>query len=185
MRRVIRLMLGVSVFAVAFGLPTQASAQAFSVGYQYQQFNAPDGGGEDASFPLGMNFDVAIPVIGRISAIGQIDWGRDDETFSGIDTTITTVGFGGGLRADVPLTVVTPFVQGLFGGLRINTVVDRTNCSNCVETQKMFQLGGGVVVPMGRIGVLAQGDYRKLLESDDNEAVSGFRFVAGVRLGVR
>ena len=47
----------------------------------------------------------------------------------------------------------------------------------------MFQIGGGVAVPMGAWSALGQVDYRRIFVED--AGVNSIRFVLGVRLGIR
>ena len=125
-----RLGLGVIWGAIALA-PAQASAQELSFGYQWQRFSLSidDRGGfgdfdESLTAPLGLNFDVAIPIPANLDIVGQLDWSRWSESEVLFGTSFAAAAnfttFGGGIRwSSRASPSVTPFVQGLFGATRV------------------------------------------------------------------
>ena len=200
-----RLGLGVIWGAIVLAA-VPASAQELSLGYQWQRFSlAIDDSGdfpnvdESLTAPLGLNFDVAIPIPGNLDVVGQLDWSRWSESADIFGTSISASAnfttFGGGIRwSSLASPSVTPFVQGLFGATRVTFGCDVTgfNCEEILEefleqdasaTDLMFQFGGGVAIPMGGWSVVGQLDYRRFFAED--ESISSIRFVGGIRLGRR
>lgn len=200
-----RLGLGVIVAAIVLAA-VPASAQEFSIGYQWQRFSLSidDSGNfgdfdESLTAPLGLNFDVAIPIPGNLDVVGQLDWSRWSESAdifgARIAASANFTTFGGGIRwSSRASPSVTPFVQGLFGATRVTFGCDVTgfDCQNVLEeslgqdasaTDLMFQFGGGVAIPLGGWSVVGQLDYRRFFAED--ESINSIRFVGGIRLGTR
>ena len=201
----LRLGLGVVLGAITLAA-VPASAQELSFGYQWQRFSlsiddAGDFGDVDESLtaPFGLNFDLAIPIPGNLDVVGQLDWSRwsESEDFFGtrVAASANFTTFGGGIRwSSRASPSVTPFVQGLFGATRVTFGCEVTgfDCEDFLEdflgqdtsaTDLMFQIGGGVAIPVGGWSVVGQFDYRRFFAED--ESVNSIRFVAGIRLGTR
>ena len=173
-----------------------ASAQEVSVGYQWQNVSA----GEDEDFgdccnaPFGINFDAAFPITPSIDFVGQLDWSRwsDSEVILGtsVDASADFTTFGGGIRwSGRGNPSATPFVHALIGAVHasLGCEVGGIDCGDVIgdtsATNFMFQLGGGVVVPVGGVGVVGQFDYRRFFFED--EGANSIRFVVGIRVGLR
>ena len=187
--------------AVVFGAITLAAvpamAQEVSVGYQWQQISGDDD--EDELFdcctaPFGINFDAAFPITPAIDVVGQLDWSRwsDSEILFGtsIDGSANFTVFGGGIRWSARGNPsATPFVHALLGGVNASFAceVGGLDCDDVFgdedlsQTDFMFQVGGGVVVPVGGIGVVGQFDYRRFFFEGGANSI---RFVAGIRVGL-
>ena len=186
--------------AIVFGAITlwaiPVSAQEISIGYQWQQVS-PD---EDEFFdcctaPFGINFDAAFPITPAIDVVGQLDWSRwsDSEIIlgTGVDVSASFTTFGGGVRWSARGNPsATPFVHALLGGVNASfgCEVGGIDCDDVLgddlsETAFMFQVGGGVVVPVSGIGIVGQFDYRRFFF--EGEGVNSIRFVAGIRVGLR
>jgi hypothetical protein len=200
-----RLGLGIIVGTIVLAA-VPASAQEFSLGYQWQRFSlAIDDSDafpeidESLTAPFGLNFDVAIPIPGNLDVVGQFDWSRWSESADLFGTSLSASAnfttFAGGMRwSSLASPSVTPFVQGLFGATRVTFGCDVTgiDCQHILEefleqeasaTDLMFQFGGGVAIPVGGWSVVGQLDYRRFFAED--ESISSIRFVAGIRLGTR
>jgi hypothetical protein len=183
--RFVRRFVFLSVIgALAGAVP--ASAQEFSLGYQYQHLS---GSGESLNSPVGINVDVAVPIgVPNLGVVGQFDWSRksESETVFGtsVDATLNLSIFGGGIRwtgTNVPSA--EPYVQVLFGASHssFDSSVAGTQFDNSSSTDPMLQFGGGVAVPVGGIWkVLGQVDYRRIFTED--EGTNSVRAVAGVRV---
>ena len=192
--------------ALIFGAITLAavpvSAQEVSLGYQWQRlsFDVDDEFDvfvEDSiTAPLGFNFDVAGPITPTLDIVGQIDWSRKSEGIDilgeSLESSWNFLTFGGGVRwSSRTNPAFTPFVQGLFGVTRssFSCEVAGLDCDDLVDdddlssTDPMFQIGGGVAIPMGTWSALGQVDYRRIFAED--QGINGIRFVIGVRLGIR
>jgi Outer membrane protein beta-barrel domain len=187
--------------AVVFGAITMAaipaSAQEISFGYQWQQVSVDD----DEEFldcctaPFGINFDAAFPITPAIDVVGQLDWSRwsDSEIIfgTGVDISASFTTFGGGIRWSARGNPsATPFVHALLGAVHTSFAceVAGIDCDDVLgedlsSTDFMFQVGGGVVVPLGGIGVVGQFDYRRFFY--EGEGANSIRFVAGIRVGLR
>jgi hypothetical protein len=185
--------LGIGLFAGAIALAAvPASAQEVSLGYQWQRISVDD---ESQSLPLGFNIDVAGPITPTLDIVGQLDWSRksESETIFGtdVDTTISFTTFGGGIRwSSRANPSATPFVQALFGATRgsFSCEVGGVDCDDFIgednsSTDPMFQIGGGVAIPMGAWSALGQIDYRRIFA--EGEGANSIRLVFGVRLGIR
>lgn len=185
--------------AVVFGAITLAAvpavAQEISVGYQWQNVSVDDD--EDFSdccnAPFGINFDAAFPITPSIDIIGQLDWSRwsDSEIIFGtsVDVSSSFTVYGGGIRWSARGNPsATPFLHGLIGAVNtsLGCEVGGIDCDDVIDedtssTDFMFQIGGGVVVPVGGIGVVGQVDYRRFFY--EGEGANSIRFVAGIRVG--
>jgi hypothetical protein len=178
------------------------AAQELSLGYQWQhlsfdiddEFDVFEDDGLTA--PLGFNIDFAGPLTPTLDIFGQFDWSRQstdvDVLGESLDSSWNFTTFGGGLRwSSRSNPSVRPFVQGLFGvthtsfgcevsGFDCDDFIDSDDLSS---TDPVIQFGGGVAIPMGGWSALGQIDYRHIFM--ENAGVNGFRFVLGVRLGIR
>jgi hypothetical protein len=182
--------------------PVPASAQELSLGYQWQtsSFDVDDEFDvfvdDRVTAPVGLNVDFAGPIAPALDIFGQFDWSRQsrDIDFLGesVESSWTFTTFGGGIRWSIRANPsVIPFVQGLFGVTQTSPgcVVAGFDCDDFLDdddlrsTDPMFQLGGGVAIPIGGLSALGQVDYRHIFMED--AGVNGFRFVVGIRLGVR
>ena len=194
--------LGIAVVTSALTLTAAtASAQELGLGYQWQQlsFEIDDEfdvfRDDSLTAPLGINIDLAGPISSSIDLFGQFDWSRQSNDVDLFGETVESrwdfMTFGGGIRWSARSNPgVTPFVHGLFGVTRTSfgCEVSGFDCDDFVEdedlssTDPMFQLGGGVAVPMGDgLSFLGQVDFRHTFL--ENAGINGFRFVLGVRLG--
>ena len=184
--------------AVVLGAITLAAvpvmAQELSVGYQWQQISLDD----DEEFldcctaPFGINFDAAFPITPAIDVVGQLDWSRwsDSEIIfgTGVDVHADFTTYGGGIRWSARGNPsATPFLHGLIGAVHasLGCEVGGIDCDDIIgedtsENAFMLQIGGGVVVPVGGIGVVGQFDYRRFFFED--EGTNSIRFVAGIRV---
>jgi hypothetical protein len=188
--------------ALVFGVLTlaarTAAAQEVSVGYQWQRVSADDDdiAGDCCTAPFGINFDVAVPITPTLDIIGQLDWSRwsDSEIILGtsVDASVDFTAFGGGIRWSARGNpAATPFVHALLGAVHtsLGCEVGGFDCSDILDdddtsvTNFMLQIGGGVVVPVGGIGLVGQFDYRRFFYSD--AGANSIRFFAGIRVGIR
>jgi hypothetical protein len=187
-------------FAALALAATPASAQEVSIGYQWQQVSTDDDGDDvftDCCIaPFGINFDFAAPITPALDVVGQLDWSRwsDSEIILGtsVDTSATFTTFGAGLRWSARGNPgATPYLHGLIGGTHtsIGCEVGGFDCDDVLTddetsaTNFMFQIGGGVAVPMGGVGLIGQFDYRRIFF--EGEGANSIRFVVGVRFGLR
>jgi hypothetical protein len=180
-----------AVLAVIGFWSAPAAAQEVSLGYQFQRFS---GEGESLSAPLGFNLDVAGPLSGDLDLVGQLDWSRRSESEvifgTSVEASFNFTTFGGGVRWSSRANPdMTPFVHALFGATRssFSCEVAGADCDDFFDedtssTDPMFQLGGGVAIPMGAWSALGQIDYRRIFGGD---GLNALRFVLGVRLGMR
>lgn len=192
--------------AVVFGALTlaavPASAQELSLGYQWQHltFDIEDEFDvfvdDSLTAPFGINLDVAFPVTPALDVFGQLDWSTKGEDVDllgeSLESSFNFTTFGGGIRwSSRTNPSVTPFVHGLFGltHTSFSCEVSGVDCDDFFDdddlssTDPMIQLGGGVAIPIGGLSALGQVDYRRIFAED--AGVNGFRFVIGVRLGLR
>jgi hypothetical protein len=171
----------------AMSVAVPAAAQDLSLGYQFQRFS---GEGDAVNAPVGFNVDVAAPLAGSLSLVGQFDWSRKSasETVFGtsVDATANFATFGGGLRWNAGSNgSAAPFVQALVGATRssFDSNVAGQQFDAGSGTDAMFQIGAGVTVPMsGTLSALGQVDYRRIF--GEGEGVNSVRFVAGIRVGL-
>jgi hypothetical protein len=180
-RTPILAILGVALAASA--LP--ASAQNVSFGYQYQHLSV---GGDSLNMPGGFNVDVGVPVARGVSIVGQYDWSRKSasETIVGtsVDASLTVSTFGGGVRWTGRMPSLAPFIDVLFGGTHFSGGGNVAGVSvvSGSDTSAMFQVGGGVAIPLTpMVSALGQFDYRRIFTED--EGTNSIRFVAGIRVG--
>jgi hypothetical protein len=193
-RQGLAIVMGALVLAAA-----PASAQELSLGYQWQRFSFSvadfDEGDDSLTAPLGFNIDFAGPITPTLDVVGQVDWSRwsESEVIFGtsVEANANFTTFGGGIRwSSRTNPSATPFVHALFGATRASVGCDVAgfDCedflgSDTSATDPMFQIGGGVAVPMGAWSALGQLDYRRIFAED--EGVNSFRIVLGVRLAIR
>ncbi len=165
-----------------------AAAQEVSFGYQMQRFSSE---GDSVSAPFGVSLSIAGPTSGSLSVVGQVDWSRKHESETVLGTSVAGTanfaGFAGGVRWSGRSTPgATPFAEALFGVMRTSgsAQVAGVSVGSDSETNPMFEIGGGVAVPMaGPLGVFGQVGYRRIFP--DDSAVNGLRFVAGIQLMAR
>jgi hypothetical protein len=178
-RTVVALMLTVAASA-------PAAAQELLLGYQVQRFGSD---GDSVTAPLGVSVSVAGPRSRAARLVGQVDWSRkrESETLLGtsFDATADFTAFAGGVRVGgVTRTGAEPFFDVLFGAIRSSgsARVAGQSVGSASETDPMFEVGGGVAVPVGggALGVFGQLAYRRVFA--DGTGVNGARFVAGIRL---
>jgi hypothetical protein len=187
--------------AMVFGAITLAAvparAQNVSIGYQWQNVSVDDA--EDftdcCNAPFGINFDAGFPITPSIDVIGQLDWSRwsDSEVILGssVDAHADFTVYGGGIRwSGRGNPSATPFVHGLLGAVHtgLGCEVAGIDCEDVIggdtsATNFMFQVGGGVVVPVGGVGVVGQFDYRRFFFED--QGANSIRFVVGIRVGLK
>lgn len=167
-----------------------AAAQELSVGYQFQRLSAS---GDNVNLPVGVNFDVAFPIVEQLEILGQVDWSRKTEsTTESVETTATTLNytaFGGGLRWKGAGSKATPFIQAVVGAMHstfssTTTIGTAQSSGSGSGNDAILQVGGGVAVPVGRkASVVGQVDYRRIFAT--GQGVNSVRVVAGMRFGVR
>jgi hypothetical protein len=178
------LLVGATASAQDMPLPE------LSLGYQFQRFSG--GGRESFTVPKWANVDLAYPIgRSRLSVVGQYDFGRKAETRTengtDLDLTSTFNTFGFGVRWTAPTGGVRPFVQMLGGAQRFYFSeslkdVDQSERDSESGTDALFQVGGGVAVPLNRKwSLLGQVDYRRIFA---DEGINNVRFVGGFRLGI-
>jgi hypothetical protein len=163
-----------------------AAAQDFELGYQFQRVTG-DGG---FNAPLGFTAALAYPIRPNIDVVGQFDWSRhseSEEVFgTDFDSSVNLTTFGGGARwSHRENPDLTPFVQALFGVTHasFSGSIDGDEVDEDSDTQPMFQLGGGVALPIREnITGLAQIDYRRIFT--EGEGTNALRIVAGIRLAL-
>src|SRR6478672_11031529 len=85
----------------------------FTMAYQSQQVNCV--GCSVMKFPRGLDVDLAGKVTEMWSLVAQFDWSR--KSFSTTENEHFT-SFGGGVRWNTPVFVVTPFAQVVMGVTR-------------------------------------------------------------------
>lgn len=182
MRAVTKFGVCVGVFVAALSA-APASAQDLSLGYQFQRFS---GDGDSINAPLGINADVAYPVSGPLSVVGQFDWSRksESETVFGtsVDATANFTAVGGGVRyAMASSSRLKPYLQALIGLMHTSFDSNVAGQSFFSESTNdaLFQVGAGVTAPMGRVNLLGQIDYRRVFS---DSGVNVLRVVAGVRI---
>jgi hypothetical protein len=184
------------VFGILTLAAVPASAQEVSIGYQWQ--NVLIDGDEELGLdcctaPFGINFDAAFPITPAIDVVGQLDWSRwsDSEIIfgTGVDVSASFTTFGGGIRWSARGNPsATPFVHALLGAVNTSFACEVAgfDCDDLIgedlsATNFMFQIGGGVVIPVGGVGVVGQFDYRRFFY--EGEGANSIRFVGGIRVG--
>jgi hypothetical protein len=184
--------LGVSLLSLmVVGLARPAAAQPkaeISGGYNWLGVKAK-GDDEMTKFPKGWYFDVAGNVTPMISIVGQVT--GNSKHFEDDGFKLKALSFMGGVRAGNS-GPVRGFGQVLFGGLRL-TGDDDASTFNFSETHLAFDLGGGVNVGSGPVGLRLGLDYVRVMKKDDSEillddnddpiGLNGFRFTVGVTFG--
>jgi hypothetical protein len=175
----------VAVITIMMFAPAVASGQttpaAWNVGVGYQLLHIPD-----ETYPLGMNFDVAVPIVPSTNVVAEFGFATDDQNEPGITGNLKFYNVAGGARwvmlNDRTRGKVLPFVQVLAGAARTDAdlVVNGANV-NTGDWAFMLQPGVGVTVPIaGTIGVGGQVDYRRAFFSPQSE--NEWRFILGLRV---
>jgi len=178
-----------------------AGAQEISLGYQWQRISvdADEISSDCCTAPVGINVDVSAPLTPALDFVGQLDWSRWSESQvilgTSVDASLDFTTFGAGIRWSARRNRgargATPYLQGLLGATHtsIGCDVGGFDCDDVLTddetsaTDFMFQIGGGVAVPMGGVSLVGQFDYRRILF--EGEGANGIRFVAGVRVSLR
>jgi outer membrane protein with beta-barrel domain len=182
-RRINRI-LTLAVIALGTLVPAVASAQTttpWSIGVGYQLLHIPD-----ETFPFGMNFDAAIPLVPSTSIVGEFGFATDNQDEPGVTGNLKFYTVAGGARwsmaTDTAGHAVAPYVQVLIGAARTDAdLVQNGVPFNAAAWAFMVQPGVGVTVPVtATIGVMGQVDYRRAFFSPESE--NEWRFVLGVRL---
>lgn len=162
--------------AAALGGPT------FGVGYQVLHI-------PDETFPFGLNFDLALPVSGRLDAVGEFGFATDEQTETGVGGNLKFYSVGAGPRWMLAGTTagrrpIVPYAQLVVGAVHTDAdlILNGTRFSDA-DWAFMLQPGVGVTVPVTPfLGAMAQVDYRRsFFTTAENE----FRFVIGVRVNPR
>ena len=191
--------LGIAVvFAGLTVAATPAGAQEISLGYQWQRISvdADEISSDCCTAPFGINFDISAPISPALDFVGQLDWSRWSESEivlgTSVDASLDFTTFGAGLRWSARGNQgATPYLHGLLGATHtsIGCEVGGFDCDDVLTddetstTNFMFQIGGGVAVPMGGVSLIGQFDYRRIFF--EGEGANSIRFVAGVRVSVR
>jgi hypothetical protein len=186
----IRRFLGMGMLVAAvFTLAVPAKAQdapkvEASVGYNYLHLDidTDDGDPEDlANFPLGWYADVAGNLTSTLGVVGQITGNYKTIDFGGgfdADAKIHT--FMGGVRLGGGASNVRPFGQVLFGAAHAKTSSDDFDFEDS-STDPALQLGAGVNVKGGALGVRLGADYIRVFS--DGEGSNLFRVAVGIVFG--
>lgn len=176
--------LGVSALCggilIVAAVPAQAQVE-LSAGYNYLHIDVTEDEPDDlANFPLGWYADVAANIVPMISVVGQITGNYktvDDDGFE-VDTKVHT--FMGGVRAGGGPAAVRPFGQVLFGVANAKFSAEQFNFDDS-SSDPALQLGAGVNVMSGVIGVRLGGDYIRVFSEDEGTNV--FRLGVGIVFG--
>jgi opacity protein-like surface antigen len=192
-----RISLCVFMLVLVAALPAAAQGvrPEVSLGYQWQHVSSPVEDSDETvstNFPLGFNVDVAVPVSGPLSAVGQFDWSHSspDEiegqslSGTGVEASLSTVAYAVGIRWNGKSSPsVTPYVQMLVGGARssASVTVNGTAAEDIpTENSFMLQAGFGAALALSqKTDVIGQLDYRRLFASGGSNVI---RFVGGVRV---
>lgn len=191
--------LGIAVvFAALTVTATPAAAQEISLGYQWQQISvdADEIASDCCTAPFGINLDISAPLTPALDFVGQLDWSRWSESQvilgTSVEASLDFTTFGAGIRWSARGNRgATPYLHALLGGTHtsIGCEVDGFDCDDVLSddetsaTNFMFQIGGGVAVPMGGVSLVGQFDYRRIFF--EGEGANSIRFVAGVRASLR
>jgi hypothetical protein len=163
------LILTGAVARPAAAQSAEASPVTLDVGYQYLHASAA---GASLSYPGGFDVAVAGTVAGPWSIVGDIGWGRHSN--AGLGTNTDAIAYGAGLRwSGASVAHAKLYAQMLVGG-ETDAVTYQAAAVNV-----MLQPGVGVAAPLGRVGVYAQVDYRRVWTAP---AQNDVRVVAGIRL---
>ena len=176
-------LLGISVLCMGI-LTVAAPAQAqveFSAGYNFLHIDVTEDEPDDlANFPLGWYADVSASIVPMIGVVGQITGNYktvEDDLFE-VDTKIHT--FMGGIRAGGGSSNVRPFGQVLFGLANAKFSSDDFDIDES-SSDPALQLGAGVSVMSGAVGVRLGGDYIRVFSEDEGTNV--FRLGIGIAFG--
>ena len=180
--------LAILVTVFGMGSAVHASAQdspRAEIGVGYQFFRV-----EGESFKLGFNADVAVPVNGPRSVIGEFSWTRRSGTVDedeSVDFSESATGFGGGVRYNHALDDMrTVYGQAVVGIQRTGgtITVDAFDFEDS-ESSSDFMLGldGGVQFRINEMlnGFGQVGIRRVFFEG---EGSTGVRIVAGIRVDI-
>jgi len=155
----------------ALAQSAETAPVTLDIGYQYLHASAA---GATLSYPGGFDVAVAGTVAGPWSIVGDIGWSRHSNTGLGTNTNTDAFAYGAGLRWSAGnVAHAKLYAQMLVGG-ETDAVTYQPTAVNV-----MLQPGVGVAAPLGRVGVYAQVDYRRVWTSI---AQNDVRVVAGVRL---
>lgn len=192
MRRLATLVLAVLV--LASGTATAQDRPEFSAGWRYLYIAGSDGS-DGTNVPKGWYVDVAVPLSGMLSIVGDVGghYKSESETITEQGVTVTGTAkanvhtFMGGVRLSGRQNPdLTPFAQVLFGAARASASVEASANVGGVpfefdfeesDTEAALSLGGGVNLRAGSIDVRLQADWLKILADDSGNA---FRFGVGV-----
>ena len=167
--------------ALLFGAAEPAIAQGLEIGAAYQYLHVSESD-EGRSFPLGFNVDVAFP-LARLTVVGEVGWARRSESYEDLFADVETVlHYAGGMRWTLN-TVLSPYVQALFGAQRTSTVLEfqGNDIADDSFTDAMFGVDGGVAVRVFGLRVFGAAGYRRVF--GDEGGTNGFRALAGARFG--
>jgi hypothetical protein len=165
--------------ATAFGQASTGAGLTASIGYQVLHI-------PDETFPFGMNFDVAAPVMPTVHLVGEFGFATDDQSEPGVSGNLKMYNLGGGARwtprrSSAATRGIVPFAQLLIGAVRSDAdLVQNGQPFNAGDWAFMLQPGAGVAVPFSSMAaVVGQFDYRRAFFTEgENE----YRFVVGVQL---
>ena len=160
---------------------TPAAPPRLSVGVGYQLLHIPD-----ETFPFGLNFDIAAPIAGSTSVVGEFGFATDNQTEAGVGGNLKFYNLGAGPRWSMRALAtghraIEPFAQILVGAVRTDADLTLNGTTfNNGDWAFMLQPGVGVSVPIApSFGAFGQLDYRRSFFSpSENE----FRFLFGVRV---
>jgi outer membrane protein with beta-barrel domain len=164
---------------LAFAVPARAQGLEVSAGYNYLHIDTDDEEEDLANLPLGWYADVAANVTSMFGVVGQITGNYKTIDVGGgfdVDTKIHT--FMGGVRAGGGTSNVRPFGQVLFGVANAKFSGAGFDDSS---TDGALQLGAGVNVMSGAVGVRLGGDYIRVFSEDEGTNV--FRLAVGIVFG--
>ena len=140
-------------------------------------------------FPKGWYLDIAGNVTPMVSIVFSTT--RNSTHFVDDEFKLKAHSFMGGVRAG-NAGPVRGFGQVLFGGFRLGR--RRSQFGEHFETHTAFDLGAGVSVGSGPVGLRLGLDYIRVMKKDDSLILSddlgngldlnGFRFTVGVTFGI-
>jgi hypothetical protein len=188
----IRRWLGVGVLTAGVllvALPVKAQEAPkveVSVGYNFLHLDIdPDEGDPEdlANFPVGWYADLAGNLTSTLGIVGQITGNyKSLDLGFGIDADTRIHTFMGGVRAGGGASNVRPFGQVLFGVAHAKfSTDDLVGDFEESSTDPALQLGAGVNVMSGSVGVRLGADYIRVFADDEGSNV--FRFAVGIAFG--
>jgi hypothetical protein len=152
-----------------------------SGGYNYLHIDIEeDEDPEDlANFPVGWYADVAGNITPMFGVVGQVTGNyKSIDVGGGFDVDAKIHTFMAGVRAGGGAASIRPFGQVLFGAANAKFSDGGFDESS---TDAALQLGAGVNVMSGAVGVRLGGDYLRVFSEDEGTNV--FRFAVGVVFG--